>query len=81
VDGKTLRGARRDGRQVHLLAVMDHATRAKNAGALGPAEDEAGHRPAPSWRGELPRVSAQQALKVWSSWMRWTAPPATVKVK
>jgi predicted transposase YbfD/YdcC len=28
VDGKTLRGARRDGRQVHLLAVMDHATRA-----------------------------------------------------
>jgi predicted transposase YbfD/YdcC len=28
VDGKTLRGARRDGRQVHLLAAMDHATRA-----------------------------------------------------
>jgi predicted transposase YbfD/YdcC len=30
VDGKTLRGARRavDGRQVHLLAVMDHTTRA-----------------------------------------------------
>jgi predicted transposase YbfD/YdcC len=28
VDGKTLRGARRDGRQVHLLAVMDHVTRA-----------------------------------------------------
>jgi len=28
VDGKTLRGARHDGRQVHLLAVMDHATRA-----------------------------------------------------
>jgi hypothetical protein len=29
VDGKTLRGARRaaDGRQVHLLAAMDHATR------------------------------------------------------
>jgi predicted transposase YbfD/YdcC len=27
VDGKTLRGARRDGRQVHLLAVMDHTTR------------------------------------------------------
>jgi DDE_Tnp_1-associated len=28
VDGKTLRGARRDGQQVHLLAAMDHATRA-----------------------------------------------------
>ena len=28
VDGKTLRGARRDGRQVHPLAAMDHATRA-----------------------------------------------------
>jgi hypothetical protein len=29
VDGKTLRGARNaDGRQVHLLAAMDHATRA-----------------------------------------------------
>ncbi|HZA81860.1 MAG TPA: transposase [Actinomycetes bacterium] len=28
MDGKTLRDARRDGRQVHLLAVMDHATRA-----------------------------------------------------
>jgi predicted transposase YbfD/YdcC len=28
VDGKTLRGARRDGRQVHLLAAMEHATRA-----------------------------------------------------
>jgi hypothetical protein len=28
VDGKTLRGARRAGRLVHLLAVMDHATRA-----------------------------------------------------
>jgi hypothetical protein len=29
VDGKTLRGARdTQGRQVHLLAVMDHATRA-----------------------------------------------------
>ncbi len=27
VDGKTLRGAKRDGRQVHLLAVMEHATR------------------------------------------------------
>jgi hypothetical protein len=29
VDGKTLRGARRppDGRQLHLLAAMDHATR------------------------------------------------------
>jgi predicted transposase YbfD/YdcC len=27
VDGKTLRGARRHGRQVHLLAAMDHATR------------------------------------------------------
>jgi predicted transposase YbfD/YdcC len=27
VDGKTLRGARRDGRQAHLLAAMDHATR------------------------------------------------------
>jgi hypothetical protein len=26
VDGKTLRGAKRDGRQVHLLAAMDHAT-------------------------------------------------------
>jgi hypothetical protein len=28
VDGKTLRGANRDGRQIHLLAAMDHATRA-----------------------------------------------------
>jgi Transposase DDE domain len=28
VDGKTLRGAKRDCRQVHLLACMDHATRA-----------------------------------------------------
>jgi hypothetical protein len=28
VDGKTLRGAKRDDRQVHLLACMDHATRA-----------------------------------------------------
>ena len=28
VDGKSLRGANRDGRQVHLLATMDHATRA-----------------------------------------------------
>src|SRR5512132_3896695 len=28
VDGKTLRGAKRDGRQVHLLAAMDHASRA-----------------------------------------------------
>jgi predicted transposase YbfD/YdcC len=28
VDGKTLRGARSGGRQVHLLAVMEHATRA-----------------------------------------------------
>jgi predicted transposase YbfD/YdcC len=27
VDGKTLRGAKRDGRQVHLLAAMEHATR------------------------------------------------------
>jgi hypothetical protein len=27
VDGKTLRGSRRDGRQVHLLAAMEHATR------------------------------------------------------
>jgi predicted transposase YbfD/YdcC len=27
VDGKTLRGARHDGRQVHLLACMDHASR------------------------------------------------------
>jgi hypothetical protein len=27
VDGKTLRGAKRDGRQVHLLAAMDHSTR------------------------------------------------------
>jgi predicted transposase YbfD/YdcC len=31
VDGKTLRGARRDGRQVHLLAAMDHTTRAVRA--------------------------------------------------
>jgi hypothetical protein len=28
VEGKTLRGARRDGRKVHLLAAMEHATRA-----------------------------------------------------
>jgi predicted transposase YbfD/YdcC len=28
VDGKTLRGAKHDGHQVHLLACMDHATRA-----------------------------------------------------
>jgi hypothetical protein len=28
VDGKTLRGTKRDHRQVHLLAAMDHATRA-----------------------------------------------------
>jgi predicted transposase YbfD/YdcC len=28
VDGKTLHGARHDGRQVHLLACMDHASRA-----------------------------------------------------
>jgi hypothetical protein len=28
VDGKTLRGAKQEGRQVHLLAVMEHATRA-----------------------------------------------------
>jgi hypothetical protein len=28
LDGKTLRGARRDGRRIHLLAAMDHATRA-----------------------------------------------------
>jgi predicted transposase YbfD/YdcC len=28
VDGRTVRGARRDGRQVHLLAAMDHATHA-----------------------------------------------------
>jgi hypothetical protein len=27
VDGKTLRGATRDGRAVHLLAAMEHATR------------------------------------------------------
>jgi predicted transposase YbfD/YdcC len=27
VDGKTLRGAKRDGRQAHLLAAMDHTTR------------------------------------------------------
>jgi DDE_Tnp_1-associated/Transposase DDE domain len=27
VDGKTFRGARRDGRAVHLLAAMEHATR------------------------------------------------------
>jgi predicted transposase YbfD/YdcC len=27
VDGKTLRGARRDGRQVHLLAAMEHTSR------------------------------------------------------
>jgi predicted transposase YbfD/YdcC len=27
VDGKTLHGAKRDGRQVHLLAAMDHTTR------------------------------------------------------
>jgi predicted transposase YbfD/YdcC len=33
VDGKTLRGARRDGRQVHLLAAMDHTTRAVLANA------------------------------------------------
>jgi hypothetical protein len=31
VDGKTLRGAKRDGRQVHLLAAMDHTTRAVRA--------------------------------------------------
>jgi predicted transposase YbfD/YdcC len=40
VDGKSLRGARRDGRAVHLLAAMEHATRrvlAQRAvnGALG----------------------------------------------
>ena len=29
VDGKTLRGARRDGRAVHLLAAMEHTTRAE----------------------------------------------------
>jgi len=28
VDGKTLRGAKCDGRQVHLLAAMDHTSRA-----------------------------------------------------
>ena len=28
VDGKTLRGARQDGRRIHLLAAMDHASRA-----------------------------------------------------
>jgi DDE_Tnp_1-associated len=28
VDGKTLRGARSGGRQVHLLAAMEHASRA-----------------------------------------------------
>jgi hypothetical protein len=37
VDGKTLRGARRDGRQVHLLAVMDHASRAVLANATSTA--------------------------------------------
>jgi hypothetical protein len=31
VDGKTLRGAACDGRRVHLLAAMDHATRAVRA--------------------------------------------------
>lgn len=31
VDGKTLRGANRDSRQVHLLAAMDHTTRAVRA--------------------------------------------------
>jgi hypothetical protein len=37
VDGKTLRGARCDGRQIHLLAAMDHTTRAVLANARSTA--------------------------------------------
>jgi DDE_Tnp_1-associated len=37
VDGRTLRGARCNGRQVHLLAVMEHTTRAVLANARSTA--------------------------------------------
>ena len=45
VDGKTLRGAKRDGRQVHLLAAMDHATRA----VLAHARSTARQARSPAW--------------------------------
>ena len=54
VDGKTLRGARRagDGRQVHLLACMDHATRtvlAQRAVDGAPARCPPSSRGWPAW--------------------------------
>jgi hypothetical protein len=58
VDGKTLRGAkRRDGRQVHLLATMDHATRAVLAQRQvdgAPGEVQAWSRCWPIWISPAP---------------------------
>jgi hypothetical protein len=64
VDDKTLRGARCDGRQVHLLAAMDHTTRA----VLALADDPAG-RPGSSGGQRLDRNDG------WSCWDR----PGTVE--
>jgi signal transduction histidine kinase len=60
VDGKTLRGARRDGRQVHLLAVMDHTTRTVLASARSMAH-----------RARFPGSS-----RCWPSWiwLAWWSP-------
>jgi hypothetical protein len=61
VDGKTLRGARRDGRQAHLLAAMDHATRAVLA------QQQVNGAP-----GEIPAF--QPLLATWTSPASWSRP-------
>ena len=61
VDGKTLRGARRDGRQAHLLAAMDHATRAVLA------QQQVNGAP-----GEIPAF--QPPLATWTSPASWSRP-------
>jgi DDE_Tnp_1-associated len=50
VDGKTLRGSGAQGRQVHLLAAMDHATRTVLAQRrVNGAPGEGARLPAPCW--------------------------------
>jgi hypothetical protein len=63
VDGKTLRGTRRapDGRQMHLLAVMDHTTRTVLA-----------QRQVDGAPGEVPVL--RPLLATWT-WLGWWSPP------
>ena len=52
MDGKTLRGARRDGRQVHLLSAMEHASRvvlAQHQVDGAPGESPGSSRCLPAW--------------------------------